>query len=196
MRKFPLLFISLALSSCFAIHPELQTARSLEKGEIEFGSAVYGGQIALNQSIGLATMINYGFNENIDISANAEFLVNGSSLKRALKGYGTSQFHFSIGPKFSTLNDLLAIRIPSTLSVIEGDVYPSLSPTLYFNLNKNDNLVLYTRYNRVLVNSDSDVYFGDTVVGLSYFPIVLSNKSVFSISTNLIGVYGGIGIKF
>ena len=60
MRKFALLFISLALNSCFAIHPELQTARSLEKGEIEFGSAVYGGQITLNQSIGLATMINYG----------------------------------------------------------------------------------------------------------------------------------------
>lgn len=196
MRIFPLLIISIALSSCFANHPELQTASSLKKGEMEFGGTLYGGQIPLNQSIGVSSLMNYGVSSNIDISANAEFLLNGSSIKRALQGYGTSQFHFSLGPKFSARNNLLAIRTPITLSVIDGDFFPSLSPTVYINLNTSDNLVLYTRYNRVLVNSYSDVYFGDAIVGLSYFPILVKKKSVFSISTNGIGLFGGVGIKF
>lgn len=196
MRKLLLLPISIVLSSCFAIHPELQTASSLKRGEIEFGGALYGGQIPLNQSIGLSTMVNYGVNADVDISANAEFLVNGSSLTRAIQRYGTSQFHFSLGPKFSTRNSLLAIRTPITLSVIDGDFYPSLSPTFYMNLNTSDNLVLYTRYNRVLVLSNTDVYFGDALVGVSYFPGFLNNTSIISISTNGIGLFGGVGIKF
>jgi hypothetical protein len=65
--KIPLLLcIGLALSSCFAIHPELQNAKSVNKGANSHSIGVYGGANVLVETYGVAGVYNYGLTDKVD----------------------------------------------------------------------------------------------------------------------------------
>ena len=129
-----ILFVGFALSSCFTIHPELQHARSIDKGGRYYSVGAFGGANVLVQSYGVAGVYNYGLTDKIDWSTDGSFSVQASSLKRAFQGFGVNQYNLSSGPKLSVLNNRLALRLPATVTYSTEDLYLSTSPTLLLDV--------------------------------------------------------------
>jgi hypothetical protein len=51
-KELLLLIVGFMLSSCFALHPELQQAKSLGKGENAYAGGLYGGANTLSPIYG------------------------------------------------------------------------------------------------------------------------------------------------
>ena len=192
-KELLLLIVGFLLSSCFTLHPELQQAKPLSSGENAYAGGVYGGATALSPIYGVAGLYNYGLTDNVDWSTDAAFSVQASSLKRAFQGFGINQYNFSSGPKFRLLNDRVALRLPATLTLSAGDLFFSTSPTLLWDV-LDERATLFVRYNRLYESNAVEGYAGDALFGFNYFVPFHSNQLLFSIQSNALGVYGGIGI--
>jgi len=188
-----ILFVGFALSSCFTIHPELQHARSLDKGGRYYGIGAFGGANVLVQSYGVAGVYNYGLTDKIDWSTDGSFSVQASSLNRAFQGFGVNQYNLSSGPKLSVLNNRIALRLPATVTYSTEDIYLSTSPTLLLDV-IDEKATLFLRYNRLYERNAIEGYSGDLVFGFNYFLPFYSNQFLLSIQSNGVGLYGGIGL--
>ena len=88
-----LLYVGLVLSSCFAIHPELQNAKSVDTGAHRYSIGVFGGANVLVETYGVAGVYNYGLTDKMDWSTDGSFSVQASSLKRVFQGFGVNQYN-------------------------------------------------------------------------------------------------------
>lgn len=181
------------LSSCFAIQPELINAESLDKGKHKTALGVYGGFNELNTSLGLSGAHSFGCSHQLNWTTNAEVVGNGRSVNSILKGYGNTQVHFSTGPKIGLLRDRLALRLPLTFSLIEGDRFLSASPTLLFNTFQKKGLI-YFRYNYLAHSNEIYNYLGDLTAGYTHRMNLYDTNLLLSLLTNGLGIYCGIGI--
>ena len=188
-----LLCVGLTLSSCFAIHPELQNAKSVNKGANSHSIGVYGGANVLVETYGVAGVYNYGLTDKVDWSTDGSFSVQASSLKRVFQGFGVNQYNLSTGPKFSMLNDQFALRLPVTVTLSAEELFLSASPTLLWDV-IDEKTTLFLRYNRLYERSAIEGYSGDLVFGFNYFLPFYSNQLLLSIQSNGVGLYGGVGI--
>ena len=84
-----ILFVGFALSSCFTIHPELQHARSIDKGGRYYSVGAFGGANVLVQSYGVAGVYSYGLTDKIDWSTDGSF----SGVYHAQRVSNTSAHH-------------------------------------------------------------------------------------------------------
>jgi len=80
-----ILCLGLMLSSCFAVHPELQSAKSEDKGAHGYSIGVYGGANVLVETYGVAGVYNYGLTDKVNWSTDFSFSVQVSSLKRVFQ---------------------------------------------------------------------------------------------------------------
>ena len=188
-----LLCVGLTLSSCFAIHPELQNAKSVDTGERSYGIGVYGGANVLNETYGVAGVYNYGLTDKLNWSTDGSFSVQASSLKRVFQGFGVNQYNLSTGPKYSMLNDQFALRLPATVTFSTEELFLSASPTLLWDA-VDEKATLFLRYNRLYERNAIEGYLGDLVFGFNYFLPFYSNQLLLSIQSNGVGLYGGIGL--
>jgi len=188
-----LLCVGLTLSSCFAIHPELQNAKSVNKGANSHSIGVYGGANVLVETYGVAGVYNYGLTDKVDWSTDGSFSVQASSLKRVFQGFGVNQYNLSTGPKFSMLNDQFALRLPVTVTLSAEELFLSASPTLLWDV-IDEKTTLFLRYNRLYERNAIEGYSGDLVFGFNYFLPFYSNQLLLSIQSNGVGLYGGVGI--
>lgn len=188
-----LLIVGFMFSSCFALHPELQQAESLGKGENAHAGGLYGGANALSSIYGVAGLHNYGLTDYVDWSTDVAFSVQANSLTSAIQGFGVNQYNFTTGPKFSLFNNRIAFRLPATATLSAGDLFLSTSPTLLWDI-LDQRATLFVRYNRLYVSNTLEAYAGDALLGFNYFVSFHTNQLLFSIQTNGLGVYGGIGI--
>jgi len=188
-----LLCVGLTLSSCFAIHPELQNAKSVNKGANSHSIGVYGGANVLVETYGVAGVYNYGLTDKVDWSTDGSFSVQASSLKRVFGGFGVNQYNLSTGPKFSMLNDQFALRLPVTVTLSAEELFLSASPTLLWDV-IDEKTTLFLRYNRLYERNAIEGYSGDLVFGFNYFLPFYSNQLLLSIQSNGVGLYGGVGI--
>jgi len=185
--------VGLILSSCFAIHPELQNAKSVNKGAHSYSIGVYGGANVLVETYGVAGVHNYGLTDKVDWSTDGSFSVQASSLKRVFQGFGVNQYNLSTGPKFSMLNDEFAFRLPATITFSAEELFLSASPTLLWDV-IDEKTTLFLRYNRLYERNAIEGYSGDLLLGFNYFLPLRSNQIMLSIQSNGIGLYGGIGL--
>ena len=188
-----LLCVGLTLSSCFAIHPELQNAKSVNKGANSHSIGVYGGANVLVETYGVAGVYNFGLTDKVDWSTDGSFSVQASSLKRVFQGFGVNQYNLSTGPKFSMLNDQFALRLPVTVTLSAEELFLSASPTLLWDV-IDEKTTLFLRYNRLYERNAIEGYSGDLVFGFNYFLPFYSNQLLLSIQSNGVGLYGGVGI--
>ena len=177
-----LLCVGLTLSSCFAIHPELQNAKSVNKGANSHSIGVYGGANVLVETYGVAGVYNYGLTDKVDWSTDGSFSVQASSLKRVFQGFGVNQYNLSTGPKFSMLNDLFALRLPATITFSAEEFFLSASPTLLWDV-IDEKTTLFLRYNRLYERNAIEGYSGDLVFGFNYFLPIYSNQLLLSIQS-------------
>ena len=188
-----ILFVGFALSSCFTIHPEMQHARSIDKGGRYYSVGAFGGANVLVQSYGVAGVYNYGLTDKIDWSTDGSFSVQASSLKRAFQGFGVNQYNLSTGAKFSMLNNRLALRLPGTITFTADDLFLSTSPTLLWDV-ADEKATLFLRYNRLYERNAIEGYSGDLIFGFNYFVPFYSDQLIISIQSNGLGLYGGVGL--
>jgi hypothetical protein len=192
-KELLLLIVGFMLSSCFALHPELQQAKSLGKGENAYAGGLYGGANTLSPIYGIAGLHNYGLTDYVDWSTDGAFSVQANSLTSAIQGFGISQYNLTTGPKFSLFNNRVAFRFPATVTLSAGDLFLSTSPTLLWDI-LDERATLFVRYNRLYASNALEGYAGDALLGFNYFVPFHTNQLLFSIQTNGLGVYGGIGI--
>ncbi|MDA9908449.1 hypothetical protein N9C86_00710, partial [Schleiferiaceae bacterium] len=174
-------------------HPELQHARSLDKGGRYYGIGAFGGANVLVQSYGVAGVYNYGLTDKIDWSTDGSFSVQASSLNRAFQGFGVNQYNLSSGPKLSVLNNRIALRLPATVTYSTEDIYLSTSPTLLLDV-IDEKATLFLRYNRLYERNAIEGYSGDLIFGFTYFLPFNSDQLIISIQSNGLGLYGGVGL--
>tara|TARA_Y100000385_G_scaffold285839_1_gene346565 strand:- start:136 stop:771 length:636 start_codon:yes stop_codon:yes gene_type:complete len=192
-KRLLLLCVGLTLSSCFAVHPELQRAKSADTGAHSYSLGVYGGANVLNETYGVAGVYNYGLTDKVNWSTDGAFSVQASSLKRVFQGFGVHQYNLSTGPKFSMLNDQIALRLPATVTFTAEELFLSASPTMLWDV-LDEKATLFLRYNRLYERNAIEGYFGDLVFGFNYFIPFYSNQLLLSIHSNGVGLYGGVGI--
>jgi hypothetical protein len=109
------------------------------------------------------------------------------------KALAVNQYNFTTGPKFSLFNNRVAFRLPATVTLSAGDLFLSTSPTLLWDI-LDERATLFVRYNRLYASNALEGYAGDALLGFNYFVPFHTNQLLFSIQTNGLGVYGGIGI--
>ena len=192
-KRLLLLYVGLTFSSCFAVHPELQSAKSLKKDERSIGLGIFGGANVLVETYGIAGVYNYGLTHKLDWSTDGSFSVQASSLNRAFQGFGVNQYNLSSGPKLSVLNNRIALRLPATVTYSTEDIYLSTSPTLLLDV-IDEKATLFLRYNRLYERNAIEGYLGDLVFGFNYFLPLKSDQILLSIQSNGVGLYGGIGV--
>ena len=192
-KTLKLLCVGLTFSSCFAVHPELQSAKSEDKGAHGYSIGVYGGANVLVETYGVAGVYNYGLTDKVDWSTDFSFSVQASSLKRVFQGFGVNQYNLSSGPKLSVLNDNIALRLPATVTFSAEELFLSASPTFLWDV-IDEKSTLFLRYNRLYERNAIEGYWGDIVFGFNYFLPLKSNQILLSIQSNGIGLYGGIGL--
>ena len=84
-KTLKLLCVGLTFSSCFAVHPELQSAKSEDKGAHGYSIGVYGGANVLVETYGVVGVYNYGLTDKVNWSTDFSFSVQVSSLKRVFQ---------------------------------------------------------------------------------------------------------------
>ena len=192
-KTLKLLCVGLTFSSCFAVHPELQSAKSEDKGAHGYSIGVYGGANVLVETYGVAGVYNYGLTDKVDWSTDFSFSVQASSLKRVFQGFGVNQYNLSSGPKISVLNNRIALRLPATVTYSTEEFYLSTSPTLLLDV-IDEKATLFLRYNRLYERNAIEGYSGDLVFGFNYYLPLKSDQILLSIQSNGVGLYGGIGV--
>lgn len=75
-KELLLLIVGFMFSSCFALHPELQQAESLDKGENAHAGGLYGGAYGLSSISGVAGLHNYGLTDYVDWSTDVQKITN------------------------------------------------------------------------------------------------------------------------
>lgn len=193
IKRILFLLPIILLSSCFAIQPELINAESLHKGKHKTALGVYGGFNELNTSLGLSGVHSFGLSNKLNWTTNTEIIGNGRNFNSILKGYGNTQVHFSTGPKVGLWRDCLALRLPITFSLIEGDRFLSTSPTLLLNTFQKKGLFFF-RYNYLAHSNETYNYRGDLTAGYTHKINFYEKNLLFSLLTNGLGLYCGIGI--
>ena len=94
-----ILCIGLLLSSCFAIHPELQSAKSEDKGAHGYSLGVYGGANLLVETYGVAGFYNYGLTNEVDWSTDYSFFSSSKFIEKSISRLWCQSIQSQLGTK-------------------------------------------------------------------------------------------------